>query len=91
MARHDQRPSKKDMQCPACKRNECETCVNILLGKDDICTCTKKFHTDGEPNRAQILDPDTGVVHAPGLTVDPDGTVQRTDTTGASAIAGRSE
>lgn len=82
MSRHNQKPKRIDMVCPACKRGDCHDCINISLifaGRNEICQCIKKDHNAGEPNRKQILDPVTGTVHAPGLTVDMEGEVVRTD------------
>lgn len=41
---------------------------------ETICECTKASHSV-EPNDAQIRDPETGTVYAPGLEVDIDGKV----------------
>jgi hypothetical protein len=79
MARHDQRPSETKMTCLWCNRGKCTECIDILriiAGLDTICNCKLPNHA-GEPRDQQVLDPETGVVHAPGLTVDPDGTVTR--------------
>lgn len=67
-------------RCMACQEGNCNQCTDIVLfvmGSDLICECTAKGHS-GEPRDKQILDPETGTVHAPGLTVDIDGTVTRT-------------
>ncbi len=80
MVRHDQRPTKQHMTCSNCHKGDCENCVDVarlLAGYTNlICQCTKKNH-GGEANVQQILDPSTGVVHAPGLEVDRDGKVTR--------------
>lgn len=76
----------RDMQCPSCKRGECEKCPNVLLeavGRSPVCTCTRKGHNGTEPNEVQITDPFTGAVHAPGLVVTESGAVQRTRVPGA--------
>ena len=66
--------------CKACQEGDCNRCVDIVLiaiGRKTICKCTTEGHS-GEPRDKQILDPETGTVHAPGLTVDEDGTITRT-------------
>ena len=79
MARHDQRPREAKFICTVCKAGACEDCVDIkriLLDMSRICDCTARGHK-GEPRDQQVLDPETGVVHAPGLTVSIDGEVTR--------------
>jgi hypothetical protein len=80
VARNSQKPNKRHMTCPNCHNGDCNNCVDvtrILAGyTDEICQCTRKNHS-GEPQQNQILDPETGTVHAPGLTVDIDGKVTR--------------
>lgn len=79
--KHSQKPSDGMMTCPHCRDGRCEDCVDRLLllaRKDPMCTCKKSGHYDavrGEPRRQQVLDPFTGDVHGPGLTVSPDGEV----------------
>lgn len=77
MSRHDQRPRKIDMQCPKCKAGKCNECVDvalILLGRKEICTCTRQAHS-GEPRDRQVQDPFTGAIVAPGAIITPDGEV----------------
>ncbi len=80
MARHDQKADRKHMICPKCGEGDCEKCVDVyryLAGfEKPICQCRRKNH-DGEPVDQQILDPETGDVHAPGLVVKADGEVVR--------------
>lgn len=76
---HSQKHEKKHMICTACGLGNCNECVDIMravYSKSDICECTKASHS-GEPRDKQILDPDTGAVHAPDLVVDQDGTVEK--------------
>lgn len=76
MARHDQKPPRA--VCSNCRNGNCEGCVDVLRSvytDDKLCDCRRKNHT-GEPMSQQILDPETGTVHAPGLTVDSDGKVE---------------
>lgn len=85
MAHHDQRTSPPLMVCPECKRDSCETCVDRLrmfYTDMTICTCTRTDHElkrDGEPVVRQVKDPFNGYIHAPGLTVSPDGEVEFRD------------
>ena len=79
MAKHDQKVEQKHMVCSNCKAGRCEECVDILriLYTDKmICECTRKNH-NGEPRDQQILDPESGTVYGPGLTVSEDGEVKR--------------
>ena len=66
------------MTCPRCHEGKCDECVDVgrfLAGfEKPICQCIRKNHA-GEPADQQILDPETGAVHAPGLVVKADGTV----------------
>ena len=68
--------------CLWCKEGNCTNCVDILRmvieGAPSICKCKRHNHS-GEARDQQILDPETGAVHGPGLVVDKDGTVTRTD------------
>jgi hypothetical protein len=78
MSRHDQKPDSKHMTCSSCHDGNCTECVDVLRAVKDlppICQCKRKNHL-GEPRDQQILDPETGTVHAPGLTVDSDGNVE---------------
>lgn len=64
--------------CARCQASDCEQCVDVLrviVNLSPICHCTIQGH-DGEPINQQILDPTTGDVHAPGLVVKEDGTVE---------------
>lgn len=77
MARHDQRPAKKDMVCPKCKKGECQNCVDValvLVGSRTVCECTRKDHA-GEPRDKQVRDPFTGSVVATGALIGFDGDV----------------
>lgn len=79
MSKHSQKSEPKYMVCSECVRDCCELCVNvslILLGRNEICECKKQGH-NGEPRDQQVLDPETGAVHAPGLTITEEGEVQR--------------
>lgn len=79
MARHDQREPVRKFVCTYCKAGNCAECIDIArigLNMDAVCDCTAKGHS-GEPNDAQILDPETGTVYAPGLTVTQEGKVER--------------
>lgn len=79
MAQHSQRPDKSNMVCTRCSAGKCEECVDILrmvYTDKTICTCTRQGHS-GEPRDQQILDPDTGAVHAPGMVIDKDGGITR--------------
>lgn len=72
-----QQPTKREMTCPSCKRGECTNCPDVLLaalGRSVGCTCTRANHS-GEPNQQQIMDPETGTVHAPGLEVGNNGQI----------------
>lgn len=67
------------MTCPACKRGECNQCVDVslvLAGRKEICECTRQNHS-GEPRDRQVRDPETGTVYGPGLSVNTDGKVTR--------------
>lgn len=81
MGRHDQKPKDGLMVCPECRKGNCVSCVDALLfiargeGRE-YCKCKRKGH-NGEPRDQQILDPETGTVHAPGLTISKDGEVTR--------------
>lgn len=69
------------MTCPRCKAGMCRECVDVLRSiytDEMICTCKRPDHS-GEPILVQVLDPFTGTVHAPGLTVDIDGEVRRSE------------
>lgn len=76
---HDQRPDKRSMTCPACKKGECNRCIDVslvLAGRPLICTCTRKNH-DGEPRDKQVLDPiSEATVIGPGMMIDLDGNVE---------------
>jgi hypothetical protein len=77
MARNSQKVDPRHMVCENCRMGACEVCIDvslILAGREGFCQCKRKGH-DGEPRDKQILDPETGTVHAPGLTVDIDGKV----------------
>lgn len=77
MARHSQKADRKHMICKKCEEDKCVECVDTLRSiffEKAICECRRKKH-NGEPRDEQILDPETGTVHAPGLTVTEDGTV----------------
>lgn len=79
MARHSQRPDNSLMVCPQCKADNCVECIDVLrvaYATDTICTCTRRGHA-GEPRDSQVLDPETNVVHAPGLTVSQEGTISK--------------
>lgn len=78
MSRHAQKVEQRHMVCPQCKADNCEQCVDVLrmaYTDETICQCTRKGH-DGEPRDQQILDPETGTVFAPGLSVSQDGEVK---------------
>jgi hypothetical protein len=49
----------------------------MVYTDETICRCRKQGHS-GEPRDQQILDPETGTVHAPGLQVSIEGEVKRT-------------
>lgn len=71
---------RKKKVCVQCKYGQCQYCLdilNVLYDKSLVCTCELPNHS-GEPRNNQILDPITGTVHAPGLTVTKDGEVKRT-------------
>lgn len=75
--RHSQKPARRLMVCIPCKTGDCNNCVDILRSvytDVQICKCQRRDHS-GEPLSRQILDPETGTVHAPGLTVSEDGEV----------------
>lgn len=77
MAKHDQRPDKRLMQCVPCKNDNCSGCVDvtlILLGREPICTCERKKH-GGEPRDNQVRDPFSGTVVGPGMVLTEDGVV----------------
>jgi hypothetical protein len=77
MGRHTQQPVERKFVCTFCKEGNCNQCIDVaraLLSMSLICDCTAEGH-DGEPNRQQILDPETGAVHAPGLVVTQEGEV----------------
>lgn len=74
---HAQKPDPRDMTCPNCKLGFCEGCVDVLRSvytDEMICTCRRAGHL-GEPTSEQILDPETGTVYAPGMTIDELGRV----------------
>lgn len=77
--RHAQKGKADTFVCTKCKAGECNGCIDILrslYSERLICHCKAAGHS-GEPNEKQILDPETGTVHAPGLTVSIDGEVTR--------------
>lgn len=77
MARHDQRPLKRDMVCPSCKKDRCNECINVSLilgGRKEICQCERKNHS-GEPRDKQVRDPFTGTVVSTGAVIGFDGDV----------------
>lgn len=77
MAKHDQRPDKSVMVCVNCKKGNCSNCVDVpraIYTDDMICKCQRKDHM-GEPNRQQILDPDSGSIYGPHSVIDKDGNV----------------
>ena len=80
MGRHDQKVDRRNMICSSCSHGNCNSCVDvtrILAGyKNMICQCTRAGHS-GEPSDQQILDPETGTVHAPSLRVTEDGEIIR--------------
>lgn len=80
MARHDQKPryEKIPFVCEECKFGACANCVDVLrmvYSDITICQCKRSGHS-GDPTDNQIVDPFTGSVHAPGLTVSRDGKVE---------------
>lgn len=85
MSRHDQQVQKAQMVCAECKAGVCEFCVDglrLFYTNETICTCGRTDHSDkmrGEPRLGQVRDPFTGDIHAPGLVVTEDGTVEFTD------------
>lgn len=84
MSKHSQRPDKSLMTCMRCKNGDCNNCVDVLrmvYTDQTICQCTRKNHS-GEPVDQQIADPFTGAIHAPGLTVEPNGEIHRTPSEG---------
>ncbi len=87
MARNAQKVDKRHMICENCRMNFCEGCIDVSLinlGRQGFCQCQRQGH-DGEPNKQQVLDPETGTVHAPGLTVTHDGKVERRGEEASSA------
>lgn len=81
MARHDQQAVDALWICVSCKKNKCASCVDVLravYADTAICRCTRRNH-DGDALNEQILDPETGSVHGPGLTVTEDGEVIRAE------------
>lgn len=72
---------KEKWICVACDLGQCERCTDIVLivmELETICDCTLIGHSV-EPRDVQILDPETGTVFAPGLTVDEGGKVEFDD------------
>lgn len=69
---HRQRVARDLMKCPSCRENNCAGCpdkIFLILGKEPVCTCTREGHADainGEPRRAQVIDPLTGDIYGPG-------------------------
>lgn len=81
MGKHSQRPISSLMVCANCKLGVCEKCVDVLRAvytDEMICQCKRRNHS-GEAVEKQVVDPFTGTVHAPGLTVTVDGEVKRND------------
>lgn len=77
MARHDQLGRQSTFVCTHCQAGECEECVDILRSlytENMICMCSRNEHS-GEPVLKQIVDPETGTVYAPGLSVTKEGEV----------------
>ncbi len=77
MSRHAQRVEPKHLTCTNCQQGNCTLCVDVLrMSYTDktICQCTRQGHA-GEARDNQIVDPETGAVYAPGLTVELDGSV----------------
>lgn len=65
--------------CARCQSGDCEQCIDVMrviVNLVPICHCPIPEH-DGEPFKQQILDPTTGDVHAPGLIVKEDGSIER--------------
>lgn len=69
---HGQQTAKDLMRCPSCRENNCAGCLDkifLILGKEPVCTCEREGHDDainGEPRRAQVIDPLTGDIYGPG-------------------------
>lgn len=79
MAKHDQKTKDEHMACSFCRNGVCDRCIDVvraLFSQESVCKCKKQGHM-GEPLGKQILDPETGTVHAPGLVVTNDGQVFR--------------
>jgi len=77
MARHNQRPDKKNMTCKPCTEGNCLRCIDIFrsdYSAETICRCERKEHAE-DPSHRQIRDPWNGTVYMPGGEVDIDGNV----------------
>lgn len=81
--RHDQRSYPPDTVCHNCKASNCRHCVDVprvALGLYDtngpLCFCRKAMH-GGEAVTRQVVDPETGTVYGPALSVTIDGEVSK--------------
>ncbi len=79
-AKHDQHSTPETFVCTKCKEGACGACIDVMrviaLNLPTICFCKRKDHS-GEARDKQILDPENGTVHGPGLRVTQEGEVIR--------------
>ena len=79
--RHSQKGDEDTFVCRQCRLEHCDQCLDklrLLYAKDRLCRCRRTLHLEkimGEPRLNQIEDPETGMIYAPGLTVNRDGKV----------------
>lgn len=70
---------KTEFICTHCSAGDCNNCsdiMRIIVNLPEICQCARPEHS-GEPVNQQILDPETGDVHAPGMVIHEDGSIEK--------------